>query len=192
MSSTVELPITSGFLGVSRARNTRAMAVPTSIHSSTRRIIPSWSSTWRFFTRAKSVPAPMLMRYGRRSSLPNQDNALHQQKLDLAYRFREALRQLDWSEMIVATEEYRRIRTRLCSEYMAGARPIHSIARKHGGTAFPLGAGGGGATLVLVPDPAGLEALRKKFSSAKSEIALKVRKVGHERLNPETNPTLDK
>lgn len=107
-------------------------------------------------------------------------HALHRDKLDLAYRFREGLRRSHWDEVIAATEAYRGIRTRLCPAYMAGAGHMQRVVRRCGGSAFPLGAGGGGAVLILVPDARALQGVRDSLSRAHAEIPVEIRSRGHE------------
>ena len=113
-------------------------------------------------------------------------HALHQRKLELAYRFREGLRRRDWDAAINATEEYRQVRTRLCAAYMTGASEIHRTARRHGGCVFPLGAGGGGAVLILAPDDKALQITRKCLPKSYREIPVKVRPRGHRFENGKT------
>lgn len=104
---------------------------------------------------------------------------LHARKLELAYQFREGLRRRSWDTAIAATEEYRQLRTRLCPAYMLGAGDIHRSARKHGGAAFPLGAGGGGAVLVLCRDRLGLDQVRRRIDLTLSEIPFRLHANGH-------------
>jgi D-glycero-alpha-D-manno-heptose-7-phosphate kinase len=111
-------------------------------------------------------------------------HALHQCKLELAYRFREGLRKRDWETAIAATEEYRKVRTQLCPAYMTRASEILRSARRHGGTAFPLGAGGGGGVLALFPEPAALERIRSELSQSLREIQFEVLGEGHKLVNP--------
>ena len=106
-------------------------------------------------------------------------HALHWRKLELAYRFREGLRKLDWDAAIAATEEYREVRTRLCPAYMTGAANIHRSARRNGGAAFPLGAGGGGGVLVICPEPNALLKMRAELTESYREIPFKVLTSGH-------------
>ena len=101
-------------------------------------------------------------------------HALQQRKLELAYRFRERLRTRDWEAPIAATEEYRQVRTRLCRDYMTGAWEMLRSVRRHGGTAFLLGAGGGGGVLVICPEPAALERGRGNLSRGNREIPFTV------------------
>jgi len=107
-----------------------------------------------------------------------QGYALHQHKLELAYRFREALRRRDWEAAIGATEEYRQVRTRLCPEYLVGAHEMLQVAKRFGGTVFPLGAGGGGAVLLLAPKDKALQGIRAALSEAHRQILVKLRSRG--------------
>ncbi len=106
-------------------------------------------------------------------------HALHQRKLELAYRFREGLRNRDWDEAIAATEGYRQVRTRLCPAYMTGASEIQRVARRYGGAAFPLGAGGGGGVLVLSSEPPALKQMRAALHQLHREIQFRVLDTGH-------------
>lgn len=108
---------------------------------------------------------------------------LHKEKIEIAYRFREALRTLNWSEAIDATIEYCKIRTKLCPAYLDGAREILGFANDKGCAAFPLGAGGGGATLILAPDPESLEALKKDLTQVYREIPFNILPTGHKMMN---------
>jgi galactokinase/mevalonate kinase-like predicted kinase len=105
---------------------------------------------------------------------------LHARKLELAYRFREGLRRRDWDTAIATTEEYRRVRTRLCPAYMLGAGEIHRSARNHGGAAFPLGAGGGGAVLALCSEASGLAKILADLGPSYHNIAIKILPRGHD------------
>lgn len=106
-------------------------------------------------------------------------HALHQRKLELAYRFREGLRKRDWKAAIAATEEYRQVRNQLCPAYMTRANDILHSARRHGATAFPLGAGGGGGVLVLCPEPLALKLTRKDLAPSYREVQFKALSSGH-------------
>ncbi len=108
---------------------------------------------------------------------------LHHKKLEISYQFREGLRLRDWGLVLNSIRKYRQIRFDLCSDYMAGADEIFGRAENIGkGTAFPLGAGGGGGILVFTPDPKKLEELRKDLFLYK-EIAFKIKPKGHELIN---------
>ena len=111
--------------------------------------------------------------------------SLHQQKLELAYHFREGLRLHDWRRAIAATEDYRSIRTKLCSAYMKGADKMMRVAKSFGGTAFPLGAGGGGAVLILAPDGKASQTIRDRLAKTHREIPYKMRCRGYESENTE-------
>ncbi len=108
---------------------------------------------------------------------------LHKEKIEIAYRFREALRTLNWGEAIDATIEYCKIRTLLCPAYLDGAREILGFANDKGCAAFPLGAGGGGATFILAPDPESLIALKKDLTPVYREIPINILPTGHKMLN---------
>lgn len=109
-------------------------------------------------------------------------HALHQRKLELAYRFREGLRKRDWEAAISATEEYRQVRTCLCPAYMTRAGKIHRSACRHGGTAFSTGPSGG--VLALCPEPIGLKQTRANLRQSQSGILFRVRAKGHESDEP--------
>lgn len=109
-------------------------------------------------------------------------HALHQRELELAYRYREGLRERAWEAAIAATEEYRQVRIRLCPEYMIGASAILYSASRHGGSAFPLGAGCGGGVLVLCLEPGVLRRVRadlRELPCVPSEIPFRILNTGH-------------
>ncbi len=107
---------------------------------------------------------------------------LHTQKLEVAYQFREGLRRQDWGLVDASIRKYREIRTALCPAYMEGAEEMQARANAHGGTSFPLGAGGGGGVLVFVPEPKSLESVREELRNY-TEIPFRVRTKGHELFN---------
>lgn len=108
--------------------------------------------------------------------------ALHV-KLDAAYAYREGLRTRDWRAVSESIEAYRAARTELCPDYMTGADGMAEVTRRGGGALFPLGAGGGGGTLVFHDDPAGLDALCASLAEDYRRIPLSLRATGHELLN---------
>jgi len=108
---------------------------------------------------------------------------LHQTKIEIAYRFREAIRLRKWHEAIEATRKYQEVRTKLCSQYMEGSTEILGFAEQNDSAAFPLGAGGGGAVLVLAPDSASLQRLRQELSGAYREINFRILENGHDLIN---------
>ena len=91
---------------------------------------------------------------------------LHVLKPEIAYQFREGLRLQDWERVRESIRRYRAVRTKLCPEYMNGAREILGHAEANESTAFPLGAGGGGGIFVFSPDPNSLQRLRDIFQGA--------------------------
>jgi len=105
---------------------------------------------------------------------------------EIAYEYGESIRKMNWGATLKSIEEYRRVRTDLCSEYMAGALEIHEVAEVFGGTSFPLGAGGGGTAFVFAPDPNTIMATRNELvGRGYTEICVKIREHGHEILNCE-------
>lgn len=119
-----------------------------------------------------------------RAALSTPDGyALHRRKPVLAYEFREALRLRDWERALSAIREYRNVRTQLCPFYLDGASEILGFAEDAGGTAFPLGAGGGGGILVFAPKPSALEALRDYLSESYREIPFQISARGHKLVN---------
>jgi D-glycero-alpha-D-manno-heptose-7-phosphate kinase len=108
---------------------------------------------------------------------------LHKRKLDIAYRFREALRLSEWEAVRESIQEYQEVRTSLCPAYMDGAKEIQGFAHEKECVAFPLGAGGGGGILVFGPDPPSLLALREELRGVYREIPYKIQARGHEVLN---------
>ena len=104
----------------------------------------------------------------------------HFRKMEMAYRFREGLRLQNWTRVLESIVEYRKIRTKLCRDYMGGATDLLERAESHNCTAFPLGAGGGGAVLLFSPDPESLEILREDIQGIYREIPFKVKSKGHQ------------
>jgi len=119
----------------------------------------------------------------REALLNTEGYLLHHKKLNIAYRFREALRSEDWAEMMNTITEYREIRTELCPAYMEGTTKIHGSSQDRNCTAFPLGAGGGGAVLLFGLNPDNMESLKKDLSPTYTEIPFEFRNKGHELVN---------
>lgn len=104
---------------------------------------------------------------------------LHQKKCELAYQFREALRNKQWKEIAHPIEEYRKIRTQLCTDYMSEAsQELFEIAKKHNAVIFPLG-GGGGSVMVYSHEPHNLENIRKEVGKKFKRIEYKFEEQGH-------------
>jgi len=108
---------------------------------------------------------------------------VHMKKPMIAYEFREGLRLHNWERVLESIRIYRELRTALCPDYMDGAREILGRAEAKGGTAFPLGAGGGGGILVFCPDPDALRELRDDLRTIYREISFRIRPRGHELVN---------
>lgn len=108
---------------------------------------------------------------------------LHSQKMKIAYRYREALRLRNWEMVLDSMEKYRRIRTKLCEEYMQSSWELLEHAHRYNSTVFPLGAGGGGGVLLFSPQPESLERLRQEIGGFYREIPFKIRSRGHEIIN---------
>ncbi|MEN6291939.1 MAG: GHMP kinase [Methanobacterium sp.] len=104
----------------------------------------------------------------------------HFKKMEVAYRFREGLRLQKWSHVLDSMVKYRKIRTKLCRDYMGGSMDLLERAESHNCTAFPLGAGGGGGVLLFSPDPESLESLRGDLQGIYREIPFKIRSKGYE------------
>lgn len=108
---------------------------------------------------------------------------LHYRKLELAYLFREGLRLHKWDQVMESVNEYRNVRTALCSGYMYASRDLLKRAEANGATIFPLGAGGGGGVLVVSAEPDDLEAALEDLNKNYREIPFKIRQRGHEVAN---------
>jgi galactokinase/mevalonate kinase-like predicted kinase len=109
--------------------------------------------------------------------------SMHRQKLDIAYRFREAIRLRNWNDVKHSIVEYRQVRSAICPAYVNGSEEIQGFAEAYGCVSFPLGAGGGGGTLVFSPQPDALETLRKEIREVYREIPFRIKERGHEFLN---------
>lgn len=108
---------------------------------------------------------------------------LHSKKLHVAYRFREGLRLKKWRHVLESIEEYRKIRENLCASYMSGSTDIWQRAKECGCSAFPLGAGGGGAVFLFSPDKESMDELRDDLKDIYYEVPSKIRSKGHEIKN---------
>lgn len=120
----------------------------------------------------------------RKALLTPEGFSLHKKKLHLAYQFREALRLKKWGQAAEAIRKYREIRVLLCSGYMEGTEEITKSCRSWGCEVFPLGAGGGGATLVFAEMPESLVAAKSELKGKYEEIPFKIQAKGHELINP--------
>ena len=119
----------------------------------------------------------------REALLNRQGYELHSRKPQIAYQFREGIRLQNWEQVRESIQEYREIRTKICPEYMHGAREILGHALANESTAFPLGAGAGGGILVFSPEPGALTKLRSVFQDVYREIPIKIKSKGHQLIN---------
>lgn len=108
---------------------------------------------------------------------------LHAKKPEIAHAFREGIRLRQWGRMTEAINDYRKIRTNLCPDYMTGAHGILGHCEALGCTAFPLGAGGGGGVFVFGEKPESLSTVREEIKEVYREIPIKIRSTGHELTN---------
>jgi len=118
-----------------------------------------------------------------REKLRTQDGyKLHSEKLEIAYQFREGLRLNKWDQVKDSIDSYRKIRTKLCPQYLNGSKEIVGRAEPDS-SAFPLGAGGGGGILVFSPEPDSLQKLKEDLSNVYREIPFKILTQGHKLVN---------
>lgn len=104
---------------------------------------------------------------------------LHRKKLALAYAFREGIRLKQWDTLGDPINEYRKIRTKLCPDYMSDASlEIDTLCKKHSAVCFPLG-GGGGSVMVFSPDPENLKVIREKMNKKFKYIDYQIIPYGH-------------
>ncbi len=103
----------------------------------------------------------------------------HFMKMEVAYRFREGLRLQKWGHVLDSIVRYRKIRTKLCNDYMEGSIDLLERAESHNCTIFPLGAGGGGGILLFSKDPESLENLRGNLQGIYREIPFNIRSKGY-------------
>ena len=108
---------------------------------------------------------------------------LHTQKMEVAYAFREGIRLKRWDQAAKSIADYRDMRTRLCSDYMAGAEEISGRAELNGCVAFPLGAGGGGGVFLFSAEPDAMNNLRDDLNGIYREIKFKIINKGFEFYN---------
>lgn len=108
---------------------------------------------------------------------------LHTKKPEIAYEFREGIRLRQWDRITEAINDYRKIRTKLCSDYLTGAHEIIGHSEALGCAAFPLGAGGGGGVFVFSAKPESLVTVREEIKEVYREIPIKIQSTGHELIN---------
>ncbi len=108
---------------------------------------------------------------------------LHAKKPEIAYEFREGIRLRDWDRITEAINDYRKIRTELCADYLMGAHEIIGHSEALGCAAFPLGAGGGGGIFVFGAQLGALAEIRKEMKEVYREIRITIRSTGHELIN---------
>ncbi len=121
-----------------------------------------------------------------REGLRNVEGFKLQRKLmDLAYAYREAIRNKDWKAIEKPVEDYVTIRKKLCEYYMSpGANQIDEVCKKHGAVCFPLG-GGGGSVMVYSADPEILLRVRAELEGKFKLINYNISEEGHRFINME-------
>ena len=108
---------------------------------------------------------------------------LHLKKAGLAYRGAEALRLLDFATYAAVIREYRAIRCRLSSSYVAGQQELENLCAELDAEFFPLGAGSG-TCLVCAEDPGSLVELTRRVAetadpaSGRAVLPFEVREQG--------------
>lgn len=108
---------------------------------------------------------------------------LHQRKCELAYKFKQGIKNKNWQALVEPIREYRKIRTKLCSHYMSEqAWEIEKMCSRNKAVSFPLG-GGGGTIMVYSPDPRNLEKMRPRLSDKFKYIDYKILSRGHKFKN---------
>ncbi len=107
----------------------------------------------------------------------------HRKKLDIAYRFCEALRLQRWGDVMDSIDEYRQVRAAICPAYLDCAKEIQGFANARRCASFPLGAGGGGGVLVFAPEPVSLQSLRREIGTIYREIPFRIKERGHDLLH---------
>ncbi|XHH10247.1 MAG: GHMP kinase [Candidatus Bathyarchaeia archaeon] len=145
---------------------------------------PELESRMAIFHTGKTRQSSDVNNAWREALFSSEGFALHRQKPQLAYQFREAIRLRDWKQAVETIRKYREIRVKLCAAYIDGAKEILKTAQLVDCEVFPLGAGGGGAALVFAEEPESLDAFRLKFKGKLEEIPFKISKKGHELINP--------
>jgi hypothetical protein len=70
---------------------------------------------------------------------------------------------------------------------MIGAEEILEYTESLGGTAFPLGAGGGGAVFIMTSNLKDLNNIKEGLQSSYCEIKFKIKSKGHEFINIQHN-----
>lgn len=136
------------------------------------------------FHSGRTRPSTDVNSVWRSALLTPEGYRLHAKKPEIAYQFREGLRLRKWDQVLESIRQYREVRTTLCHDYMEEAREILGRAEAKGGTAFPLGAGGGGGILIFCEDTESMEEVRKDLHGVYREIPFRIKAKGHEVLNP--------
>ena len=110
---------------------------------------------------------------------------LHKQKCQLAYEFRQALKNKDWGSLGKPIDTYRKIRTQLASNYISDMhKEFIVLAEQNNCICFPLGAGGG-SILAYSADPENLKKLRAALPETFRYIDYDIMDKGHETKNME-------
>jgi D-glycero-alpha-D-manno-heptose-7-phosphate kinase len=122
-----------------------------------------------------------------REELKNVNGFKLQRKfMELAYEYREAIRNKDWKAVEAPVEEYRKIREELCEHYMSpSAHQINEVCKKHGAVCFPLG-GGGGSVMVYSAEPEILLKVRQELDGKFKLIDYNISETGHVFKNMES------
>jgi len=104
---------------------------------------------------------------------------LQKRLMDLAYEYREAIRNNDWDKIAEPIEEYREIREKLCEDYMSpSAHQINEVCKRRDSVCFPLG-GGGGSVMVYSANPDNLSNVRKELEGKFKLINYNISEEGH-------------
>lgn len=106
----------------------------------------------------------------------------HSEKPLLTYQLREDIRNKNWQGPKNNILQYQKIRTELCPAYMNGCSKIEDICKKYDSVSFPLGAGGGGSTMIYSADPDNLKRVRKELKDY-HRIDFKILPKGHKFKN---------
>jgi len=99
-----------------------------------------------------------------------------------AYEYREGVRTSEWPRVSEGLRAFRQIRIDRVPSYMAGAEELAEQASEAGLEAFPLGAGGGGSSLLFAEDPRQLTRFRETLRNVR-EIGFRLQPEGHRFVN---------
>lgn len=90
----------------------------------------------------------------------------HSEKIGLAWKAAEAMRNLDWAGYCDVVTRYRQIRAAISPAYVAGQEELATLCARVDATWFPVGAGSG-TCLVAAEDAGSISSIREAIDSTR-------------------------